>query len=74
MLEYKTYQERIREDLARLGHIGIDPKAVEAWMRLERGTLDNLSARQWIAEIKLAVACIIAAPGQSDRLIRSMGL
>ena len=33
------YRDRIRETLARQGKAGIDPRWVEAWMRLEHGTL-----------------------------------
>ena len=68
------YRETIRQDLARLGHVGMDPRAVEAWMRLEHSTLDGLDKRRWLSEIKVAVQCIKAAPEQSARLIRSMGL
>ena len=71
---WQGYQETIRQDLARLGHIGVDPRAVEAWMRLECNTLDGLSRQRWLNEIKVAVQCITVAPEQSARLIRIMGL
>jgi len=29
------YQQAIREEIARQGHIGIDPRHVEAYMRME---------------------------------------
>ena len=41
-MEVSMYEQMIREAMARLGRIGEqDPAIVEAWMRLEHGTLSH---------------------------------
>jgi len=50
------YQRIIREHLAKLGHIGRNPRHVEAWMRLEHRTFDALSPNQFRAEVDMAVS------------------
>lgn len=71
-----SYQQLIREALAKLGHIdATDPRHVEGWMRLEHGCLDGLSRGQFISEIAFALDCIAAAPtSNSEQLAQSMGL
>ena len=60
------YAEMIRRDMAAVGRVGAaDPRHVEAWMRLEHGTLDALSAAAFRREVGLALACIEAA-GSDD--------
>jgi hypothetical protein len=69
------YRQRIREILAAQGRIGTDPAHVEAWMRLEHGTLDGLSAAQFAREVSAAVECIEAStPDENRRLADSYGL
>jgi hypothetical protein len=68
------YQRVIREILAQLGRIGVDPRHVEAWMRLEHSTLDGLSRGQFRAEVLAALDCIDADPHASERLALSYGL
>jgi hypothetical protein len=52
------YQELIKTHLDRLGHPEIDPRHIEAFMRLQYGTLDHLSRQTFAAEAKLGVECI----------------
>lgn len=52
------YRDRIKETLARQGKAEIDPRWVEAWMRLEYGTLDHLGERIWTREVKVAAQCV----------------
>ena len=70
------YQDVIRQEMARMGRVGAaDPRHVEAWMRLEHGTLDALSPRQFDTEITIALDCIAAGPiSDSEQLAESMGL
>jgi hypothetical protein len=70
------YRDLIREAMARAGRVGVaDPRWIEAWMRLEHGCLDGLSADQFRAEVKIALACIEAGPlADSESLAQSMGL
>ncbi len=70
-----AYARFITEDLASLGLPAYNPAHVEAWMRLEYGTLDSLSPAQFRREVAIAAACIVTAePGASDRLAASFGL
>lgn len=69
------YQQMIREHAARLGRVGIDPRYVEAWMRVEHPTLDALGPSRFRDEVAVAIACIDAAePGVSEALAESYGL
>jgi hypothetical protein len=64
------YQRRIAERTQ-----NVDPRHVEAWMRLEHPTLDGLSAPEFEREVDLAVAAIaIAGPTESEALAASFGL
>lgn len=63
------YQERIA------GLTSHDPALVEAWMRLEHGTLDHLTPAQFESEVCMANVCIAeASPAQNAALARSYGL
>lgn len=54
---------------------GADPAHIEAWMRLEHGTLDGLSRGQFVREVQTALSCIKAAGlNECDDLARSFGL
>lgn len=70
------YQQYIREDMAELGRIGAhEPRVVEAWMRLEHGTLDALSKAAFRREVATAIACADAStPAENQSLATSYGL
>jgi len=69
------YRDIIREQLARDGYVGTRPDWVEAWMRLEHGTLDSLSKTQFNDEVRIAVQCIDAATTtENESLAKSFGL
>lgn len=69
------YQQMIREAMARLGRIGEqEPAIVEAWMRVEHGTLDALSAAQFQAEVAVSLDCAReCTPEQNREVARSFG-
>lgn len=51
-----------------------DPRHIEAWMRLEYGTLDHLSPQRFAEEVRLATLCIAACPiAESEELAKSYG-
>ena len=53
------YQQMIREILAKQGHVGkYDPRHIEAFMRLEHGTLDALSPAKFRAEVAICAECV----------------
>ena len=69
------YRDIIREHVARLGRIGVDPRHVEAWMRIEHGTLDGLGPGRFRNEVEVAIALIDrAGTAESEALARSFGL
>jgi hypothetical protein len=64
------YQRRIARRTS-----DVDPRHVEAWMRLEHRTLDGLSAAEFDRQIDIAVAAIATAvPTESEALTASFGL
>jgi hypothetical protein len=69
------YQQMIREALTQQGHIEIDSRWIEGWMRLEHGCLDSLPRRQFDAEVGVAVKCIANSTAeQNEELAQSYGL
>lgn len=52
------YLQSIREEIARQGKIGIDPRHVEAFIRIEHSTLDGLSKSQFKEEVAIGIACV----------------
>jgi hypothetical protein len=69
------YQEIITDILEKHGVRGVDPRHVEAWMRVEHPTLDALVNWQWEKEVALSVACIKEAGIEdSEALAQSYGL
>jgi hypothetical protein len=68
--EPTLYQRRIAERTS-----DVDPRHIEAWMRLEHSTLDGLSAAEFEREIEEAAALVRAAgPIESEALAASLGL
>jgi hypothetical protein len=52
-----------------------DPRHIEAYMRLEHSTLDALSPRQFMREVRLACLCVDEGGKDSaERLAKSFGL
>lgn len=51
-----------------------DPRQIEAYMRLECGTLDWLSPARFKKEIRIACQCIDADPNGAEALAQSYGL
>jgi len=68
------YATMIHEALMRLGRVDVDPLHVEAWMRLEHGTLDALSRSDFEEEVGIAVRCHDVDPKVSVELAESYGL
>jgi len=69
------YYETIRLELARTGHVGTDPRHVEAYMRLEHPTLDGLPKQQFADEVAIGVRCIAEDGAENaERCARSFGL
>ena len=69
------YEQMIREILAENEIRGIEPRHVEAYMRIEHSTLDGLSRRQFVHEVHVAVACIAeGGVAMAERVAQSQGL
>ncbi|MFA7332421.1 MAG: hypothetical protein WC326_15235 [Candidatus Delongbacteria bacterium] len=63
------YEQMIREELARQDHIGISSRWVEAWMRLELGTLDWIDKARFHREVAIATQCICACTDQDNEML-----
>lgn len=69
------YQKMIKEILKKIDRAYMDPRHVEAYMRLEWGTLDSLPRIRFEKEVQLA-SCCVQADGhiKAEELARSYGL
>lgn len=53
----------------------LDPRHVEAYMRLEYGTLDHLSASRFASEARTAASCVVmGGTDEAESLAISYGL
>ena len=70
-----SYRKMILECMWEAECDTVTPAAVEAWMRLERGTLDSLSREEFFAAADEAMtqACM-AGDEFNARLVRDMGV
>lgn len=68
------YYDRIAEILEKMGRSDVDPRHVEAGMRLQFSTLDHLSLGQFRSEIRLQVQVVDADPALAERLAKSYAL
>jgi len=69
-----TYRTQIRATLAKHGYIGMNPAHVEAFMRDEHGTLDDLSAEQFKVAVLIGAEYVQADPSLAVRLADCMGI
>lgn len=70
MARWTFYQRFIAERTK-----GVDPRHIEAWMRIEHPTLDGLSRQAFITAMHAALAAVIeAGPEASEELAASFGL
>ena len=69
------YQELIARILNRSNRADIAPRHVEAYMRLQYGTLDHLDARTFAREVMIAVQCIDqGGTAEAEALAASYGI
>lgn len=63
------------DHIAALVGPGLDPRHVEAYMRIEHGTLDHLSPHAFEAEARVATECIaLGGKAEAEALAASYGL
>lgn len=74
MAATRGYERTIREIAAEAGFVGVDPRHIEAWMRLEHGTPDHLSRASFRSEVTELCELIREAPAESESLAVSYGL
>lgn len=69
------YRKAIERILKLIGRDYVDPRHVEAYMRLEHKTLDELSIAEFRHEVELA-SCCVQADGhvKAEELAKSYGL
>jgi hypothetical protein len=71
--ELSFYEREIQKMLTDMGVAGqYDVAEVEAWMRLEHGTLDHLTLADFRAEVRTALALIDADPAMSKKLVETL--
>lgn len=69
------YQKTIAAILQRLGRTDIDPRHVEAYIRLEHSTPDGLSFDRFVSETKIGIACVDAGGrNRAEQTAKSFGL
>jgi len=70
-----AYADSIREVAARFGRGNVNPRWVEAFMRLEYPSLNGVSSERFEKEIKIAIGCIDAlGPKKAEQCAKSFGL
>lgn len=69
------YQREIAKDLKAMGVTDVAPRVIEAWMRLEHGSLGHLTAERFRCEVIncIQLARAVSAKRNED-LARSFGL
>jgi hypothetical protein len=67
------YSRVIKEEAAKMGVV-VDPRHVEAWMRLEWGVLDSRPRSDFRRYVRLSVEAEKTHPGEGESLARSYGL
>lgn len=69
------YTAVIRQELENLGAADVDPRHVEAYIRLEHPTLDHLTPFQFAGQTCVALECVrICGPLEAEDLAQSFGL
>ena len=70
-----TIQTYYQREIAKFVPSDIDPRHIEAFMRLNYSTLSNLSKRTFNREIKIGIACIQqGGVDGAEKLALSFGL
>lgn len=59
------YAPFIEQTLAIKGRTDLDPRHIEAWIRVEHSTLDWISCERFDSEVEIAIDCCEQA-GQRD--------
>ena len=71
----KSYQEEITDIAKEMGRPEVDPRHVEAYMRVGHSTLDGLARWQFVEEVEICIACIDAGGLEdAERTARSFAL
>lgn len=68
------YAAPISTHLVALGLAAVDPRHVEAYMRLEHSTLDGLPFAQFREEVRISALCAMTSPDDAEALAESFGL
>jgi hypothetical protein len=69
------YQKMIKEILKKIGREYMDPRHIEAYMRLEHGCLDGLSREQFENSVRISSSCVQAeGTRKAEELAESYGL
>jgi hypothetical protein len=73
--EKSPYADTIRKVAAKLGRPNVNPRWIEAFMRLEYPSLNGVSEESFNREVKVGIACIDAVgPKKAEQCAQSAGL
>lgn len=71
-MQYRGYQERIQTII---GGADVDPRHIEAYMRLKYGVLDHLGPAEFREEVHVGIACVlVGGREEAEWLAQSYGL
>jgi len=69
------YADTIMKVAKRLGRPAVNPRWVEAFMRLEYPSLNSVSPESFDREVKIGISCIdFVGPEKAERCAQSIGL
>ena len=69
------YSDYIMKECARRGYPDIDPRHVEAFIRVARPTFNGLSDEEFKFEIEIGIGCVLeAGPIVAEHSAQSWGL
>ncbi len=73
--ERSSYADTIRKVAEKLGRPNVNPRWIEAFMRLEYPSLNGVSEESFDREVKVGIACIDAVgPKKAEQCAKSVGL
>lgn len=75
MTRRAPYHHVIAPMLARRGRLDVDPRHIEAFIRIEHPTLDHLDRQRFSNEVTIALLCVDeVGPAEAEQHALSAGL
>jgi len=75
MSKRSSYYDVIARQLKKLGRTDIDPRHIEAYMKIQYRTLDHFSDDDFFNETKICMVCVLIEGNEKAELLaQSMGI